>query len=418
MRDLKSIKFNRFIINPFIIYSIIWLIVLLIYSLHWSLLCSINLSYYKYFIIITSCLSFIIGIRFYKQKIFSYRFDKVFNAAKIKKYNLILYILFAIEIIIAREIPILGYLSGNINIKYTEFGLPFIHVIIANGFILICFCSFYSYLCTYSKKLKKFYLLNVIIAISPYVLMFNRGGIMYSFIGCMLIYLMQCKSVRKNIILSVCLSLAILFGFGIFGNLRTDVKGVNNVILQFGEATQEFQNSPVPNEFFWPYIYISSPIANAQLMMDNSDKDFSINDLYRFTLYEMTPELVSKRIQGRSNEESMDKILDAFNVASVYGMSAKYMGWLGPILLYVFWILFVIVTIGCIPKTSPFYVIGITSVCLITIMNTFDNMFVFMGLIPQPIIIILSCYKFKIYEHKDISLCSFIQSKYRRKQLL
>lgn len=415
MKDIISDKLNRFIINPFIIYSITWSIVLLTYSLHWSLLCPIDLSYYKYFLIVTICLSFIIGLRFYKQKIFSYKFKKLFNIAKLKKYNFILYLLLIVEIIIARDIPILGYLKGNISIKYTEFGLPFIHVIVANGFVIICFCSFYSYLTTCSKKLRKTYLLNMCFAIFPYVIMFNRGGLMYCFIGCMLLYLMQCENIQKNIILSVCISLAFLFGFGALGNLRTDVKGASNMILQFGEATQEFQDSPIPNELFWPYIYISSPLANAQLMMSNSDKEFNLNDLNRLVLYEMTPELISKRIQGiDGGEESMDKILYAFNVASVYGMSAKYMGWMGPIILYVFWILFVIITMGCIPKSSPFYIIGIVSVSLITIMNTFDNMFVFMGLIPQPLIIILSSYKFKIHERKNINLCCSIQSTFRK----
>ena len=412
--DLKYIRYNRFIINPFIIYSFTWLLVLLIYSLHWSLLCPTDLSYYKYFLLLTIFLSFVLGIVFYRHRVFSYKFDKGFKAIKIKKYNIILYLLFLLEVFIAKEIPILGYIRGNVNIKYTEFGLPFVHVIIANGFVLICFCSFYSYLCSSSRKLKKTYLINMFFAIFPYVLMFNRGGLMYCFIGCLLIYLMQCENLKRKIFYSALISLGILFGFGILGNLRTDVKGVSNIIIQFGEATTEFQNSPVPDEFFWPYIYISSPLANAQLMMDKSDREFSINNFNKFIKYEMTPELISKRVLGGNlDEEDMDKILDAFNVASVYGMSAKYMGWLGPVFLYIFWIFFVIVTMGLIPKSSPFYVIGITSVCLITIMNTFDNMFVFMGLIPQPLIIILSCYKFKLYgRNKNINMCSIIQSRH------
>lgn len=413
MRLICTTRQNRFIINPFIIYSLIWLIVLLTYSLNWSHLCPSNLTFYCPFIIITCIISGVIGIRFYKKRIFSYSLDKSINLKKITKYNKILYFLFVLEIISSKGIPILGYLTGNTNIEYTDFGLPLIHVIVANGFVVICLCSFYSYFCTSIKQEKKIYLKNLVFSIIPYFLMFNRGGLMFCILGCFIIYLMQCKNLKKSILGVISVSLLVLFGFGVLGNLRTDVKGVNNIILQFGEASDDFTSSWIPKEFFWPYIYISTPIANAQLMMDKSDNDLNLADLTSFVIFEMTPELLSKRIQTDGiQEKEMDKILYAFNVASVYGMSAKYVSWLGPMILYMYWILFVIITIGLIPKNSPFYPIGIVSVSIITIMNTFDNMFVFMGLIPLPLIIIIACYniRFRLYERKNINLCGDLQS--------
>lgn len=411
MRLNCSIPQNRFIINPFIIYSLIWLIVLLTYSLNWSYLCPNNLTFYYPFIIITCIISGLIGIRLYKKRIFSYSFNKCINLKKITRYNKILYLLFILEIIASKSIPILGYLTGNTNIEYTDFGIPIIHVIVANGFVVICLCSYYSYFCTSIKHEKKRYLLNLVFSIIPFLLMFNRGGLMFCILGCFIMYLMHCKNIKKSVLGLIFATLLVLFGFGVLGNLRTDVKGVNNIILQFGEATDEFEASWIPKEFFWPYIYVSSPIANAQLMMDKSDNDLNLTDLTSFAIFEMTPELLSKRIQAEGlQEKEMDKILYAFNVASVYGMSAKYVSWLGPIILYVFWILFVIITIGLIPKHSPFYPIVIVSVSIITIMNTFDNMFVFMGLIPQPLFIIIACYNIRLHERKNINLCGYLQS--------
>lgn len=399
-------RYNRFVINPFTIYCCTWLTVLLTYNLHWSNLCSQRLSYYGPFILMTSIISLIFAIKTYNKELFSYQFNKTFTVKSIGTYNKILYILFAIEIVLAGGIPIIQYISGNVNIKYTEFGLPFIHVIIANGFVVNCLCAYYSYLSTKDKLERRKYLANILISISPFLLMFNRGGILYCFIGCIILYLMQCKNLKKNVFLTFSISLLILFGFGILGNIRTDVKGVSNIILDFGEATEEFKASDIPKEFFWPYMYLSTPVANAELMIHNHNEDVSFKDLVKLAIFEMTPQLISKRIASDNiQEESMDKILDAFNVASVYGMSAKYAGWLGPIILYVFWVIFIIVTLGFIPKHSPFYTIGIVSVSLITIMNTFDNMFVFMGLIPQPLLIIFACHKFRIRGYKNINLC-------------
>lgn len=407
----KHIGYNRLLINPFIIYTLTWITVLLTYNLHWSILCPPNLSYYEPFIVITCILSFIIGLRLFNKRVFSYRFNKSFDLNSISRYNKILYLLFAVEVVLAGGIPILQYISGNVNIKYTEFGLPFIHVIIANGFVIVCYCSCYSLLCTRNKRIRKGCLKNILISISPFILMFNRGGILYCLLGCILLYLMHCKNIKRNIILAITFSFVILWGFGILGNLRTDVKGVSNIILEFGGATEDFKSSQIPKEFFWPYIYIASPLANAELMMNNNDNDISVSDIINLAVFEMTPELISKRIAGGSiNEKSMDKILDAFNVASVYGMSAKYAGWLGPITLYIFWIVFVIVTIGLIPKQSRFYTIGIVSISLITVMNTFDNMFVFMGLVPQPLIIIIACRKFKINGFKYFNMHRNLQS--------
>lgn len=94
-------------------------------------------------------------------------------------------------------------------------------------------------------------------------------------------------------------------------------------------------------------------------------------------------------------------VLPALNVSSVYNGSFLCMGWYGIILNYIVYIFFITVTIGLISKKSPYYVCLLTSVNLITIFNLFDNMFVFMGLIPVPFLWLLLD-KFKNYTFKKI----------------
>ncbi len=71
--------------------------------------------------------------------------------------------------------------------------------------------------------------------------------------------------------------------------------------------------------------------------------------------------------------------------------------------MFAFTVFFIFVTIGLIPRDSPFYVLGIVEVSMVVIMNLFDNMFIFMGLIPQPFMLILLSLKYRKHRAKQNS---------------
>lgn len=390
--------YNRLTSNPFIVYSLTWLLVLGVYSLGWSYLLPPLSNYFIIFLLSTIIIAFLIGYYFYKKKSFKYLAPDAFRFKSIQKTLIVLYLLLAIEFVAVKNIPILGYLNGTVDVKYTEFGLPFIHVIVANGFNLCILVSYYSYLVSQNKRQKHRYILVIIFSFLPFVLMFNRGGIMYGFMGCTILYFMYCKTITKSIIRIGILSLFVLYLFGLLGNIRTDVKGVNNLILEIGEATPQFQNSSIPKELFWPYMYIASPLASARIMNDKSTGGNSIEDYRDMFLFEFTPQIISKRVSDIYEIERKPPMLisKGFTVSSVYGYASLYLGWFGPILMFVFSIFFIIVSLGIIPNRSPYYPIALAEVSLITIMNAFDNMFIFMGLVPQLFMLILLCRKFKI----------------------
>jgi len=65
-------------------------------------------------------------------------------------------------------------------------------------------------------------------------------------------------------IVVVCL----LYLFGVLGTLRQSRAAHtgydNTLILKSGKASEAFTHSPIPNEFFWAYVYMASPLANLQ----------------------------------------------------------------------------------------------------------------------------------------------------------
>src|SRR5690606_5244939 len=99
----------------------------------------------------------------------------------------------------------------------------------------------------------------------------------------------------------------------------------DQVIVNMAGGTKEFRNSIIPNEYFWAYLYISSPTANLQNSINVVDKvDY---DFLRLTLYEFTPRKISQFLVEIFNvKEPIEPVLivDWLNMSGVYGNSYLY----------------------------------------------------------------------------------------------
>lgn len=385
-------KSNSLIVNPFTIYSIAWIIVIVIYSFGWSNLYPKLSVEYIIFLTATIIISFILGIYTYNKKIFSFNLNAKTNYKGCRRIIFIIIFLFLIECLFARSIPILASLSETKDVTYTEFGLPIIHVLVVNGISLCCLYSYYGYLNTDNKYDKKNHLKNVLLSLIPFFLMFNRGATMICITGCVFLYLMKAKSLKKVFTKLLIFAFSILFIFGWLGNLRSSTDGSSNLILQVGQATESFKESPIPHEFFWSYIYISSPLANAQNIVNkNKNIQLDTNSLLKFFIYEQCPQIISKRLEtGISiSQKKPNLIVDQLTVCSVYGKGYQYIGWGGPILMFIFMIIFTLFNILLIHKKSIYHTLCVAFLCALNLMNIFDNMFIFMGVVPQVLILIL-----------------------------
>lgn len=390
----KGVSTNTLFANPFFLNGMAWLVVMLLYPLNWSKLCQPLTEEMQWFMWINIAVSLVAGFLTNHREWIKFTPIESYSTKAIYFWLFLCWGLFLVEVAVAGGAPFFSYMRGSTALSYREFGLPIIHVIIVNGLSVLTFYLYYIKRSIPKKDKRHLKLFLLILAcFIPFVLMFNRGGILSNLIGMFVIMILSTKKLWRNLAATFVAGLIILFGFGIAGNMRFGPK-LKNAILAVGGATTEFKNSSIPDEFFWAYIYMCTPLANTQNTVSRGgDMIVDSEDFQNLIIYEFTPELVSKRVLGV--EEDVKKqhssvlITESLNATSVYGSVYRQMGWPGMWLMFLFILLFMLINIRIVNQDSKWFVPTLAVVDVIMIMNVFDNMFVFMGAIPQLFILLL-----------------------------
>jgi len=370
----------KLITNPYMVYAIGFIPILILYSFHWSNLYPQLSPQLFLFIIGTAFFSLLIGILIHTTNYLAYK--KVsYKPCFVWLVTLIILLGYFIEFAYMRVIPIVAILNRT-GYDYTTFGIPTFHV------ILVTFNSFWAVFTFHNfiSQKKKNLLLCYILCLIPALLIFNRGMLILNLTSSFFVLFMSVKHVRKLILRGSLFVIAILFLFGLAGNVRlTGNQSLNSIILDWGEATDNFKKSFVPNEFFWSYLYATSPLANVQeTINDHNVTSFSFQKLGAFLNHEFLPDFISKRNTYFSHPaENINRISSAFTVGTVYGRSFAYLGWWGMLAMYFFILIFNLIVILTLSRKSVFFVTGIAILDCIMLFNIFDNMFSFSGLSVQ-----------------------------------
>jgi hypothetical protein len=185
------------------------------------------------------------------------------------------------------------------------------------------------------------------------------------------------------------LALPLLYLFGIAGNVRsmhqagrTESITSSDIILTIGDAKGSFRKSIIPKEYFWAYLYISSPLANLQRTIADSDSvDLTFGRLLSFINFEIFPDFVSKRISKFLEVKKMgiNRITPALAVGTVYAGSYVYLNWLGLVLMFSCTIFASFIYIILLKRDSTFFITGIAILNTLVLFNMFSNMFSFSG---------------------------------------
>lgn len=383
-------RFHTIFANPYFLNGVTWISVWLIYQLRWSDLCPELSAGLTFFLLATSAISLIIGVLSNKKGSIPYQPLDYVKLSPLYSSLAILWMLFIIEVAAAGGIPLLSYLSGSLKLTYKDFGLPVVNVLVVNGFSALALFAFYAYKSISDKKKRKSLLLIILSACFPFILMFNRGAIMANIIAFFIIALIISPRPGRLILKSIAAILILLFGFGAMGNIRFGRDNLDNTILKIGEASKSFTESGIPSEFFWTYLYIASPLANTQYTINRSQwGESDSEDVQNFIVYELTPEIISKRIAEERNPNRLKQVTPALTVGSVYGRPYNYLGWTGLWLTFGFLLFFIFINTHIISKKSRYYIPLIISLDLVVVLNLFDNMLTFMGLVPQLLIFII-----------------------------
>jgi len=389
-------------LNPFNIQFIAIVGVLLVYSLGWS-----------YF---TAPLAWPIllffGFVLLSLAVFSYLYNAYFPEQKIRltKYQ-------------GRMWPwcLLGILAMGAEFAYEQ-AIPFFEIfILKNGYNYVNFQGipgFHVFAVTYTSFLglwlwqqflvekKGFKWLLAFFFMAYPLMLFNRGGFIFNMVSAFFIALYQIRYfyVRlKHIVIFLLVLLGLSYGFGVFGNYRSlgatkhvqskDFYTESVYIMNTGKATREFRASSIPKEFFWTFLYVSTPVANLQHIIEETEP---MNDGTAFLTQSVLPDFIGKRVEkSRQITIPKDKLVSpVFNVSTYFSEAFKTLGYTGLVLVLYYFAVFVFGFTYLYHKFNGAQIVGLSILMTIAGFSLFANMMTFSGLSFQLIFPLL----FGLYE--------------------
>jgi len=365
----------RYLTNPFAAYAAGFLLALSVYSLKYSDLYPELEQPLVWFLLATCAISAMLAYAIGgNANSFEYGHESL-------RINLFIFFaiatVFAAEVIANGGIPILMLVSGAADFSYLDFGIPTVHV------AFIGFCDFYAvyWFDLYVSGRGRTFLALSLAACSTSLLIVSRGAFIITLTALVIVYVQRRGFNRKLIISFAACVGAVLWGFAFVGDLRTQGATGESIILALGEASDRFTESKVPTALFWPYLYISAPLANLQLNVSNRvAHDAPV--LY-FSM-EWLPDFLSKRVvtEAAISESSPLRVKNELTVATMYGRGFLLLGWVGVLLSYVYFA-FVSFAVLQILRKSKYFIAASSILSSLALLSIFDNMYVFAGGVAQ-----------------------------------
>jgi len=220
------------------------------------------------------------------------------------------------------------------------------------------------------------------------ILIYNRGMLLFNLTASAALLMLQHGGLSGRLLGWAIPSLIfILFFFGMLGTLRVSNESrtsySNEGFLKTGGANHSFLDSGIPPEFFWAYIYTTSPLANLQTnIILNTPPRVNISATAEWFNNEMLFDFISKRINGytKKTRAGQKTIPGPFNASTVYSGSYSYLGWPGLILMAIFILLLPLLFIRIMPASSPFFLTAFALLNTIYLFMIFENTIRFTGL--------------------------------------
>lgn len=370
--------------NPYISYALSFAIALLLYPLGWSDLYPALSFSLVIFLLTTILLHAFAGFTFARSGVATFRSlpQPSFKIAPLY-VTIFLYSLWAAEFVYAGGIPLLHIILKH-KYDYKLFGIPSLHVFIVTFGSFYTIFLFHRWLSDRSSYVLILYLINLAGAL----LIYNRGMFLFNLSASAFLFLTtKTNFSRRDISVGLMAALAVSFLFGVMGNQRVSnesrVPYTNNDFLTTGHATDAFRNSIVPGEFFWTYVYATSPLANLQLNVSSgaqaSDAGWPfVNWLNNEILFDF----ISKRVNAFTGAKpaSTLTVQGPFNAVTVYSGSFSYLRWIGLFLMGIIILLIPLGYVKLVPAKSPFFLSGLAILNTIFIFMVFDNTIRFTGL--------------------------------------
>lgn len=361
-------------INPYTSYILGFAVSLVVYQFGWSEIYP-RLSYSLLLFLATTFI-----LHFFSSKAWNRMRQSQAEKITMPQINPMLvtafiYLLWTADFVYEGGIPVLKVLL-NLPYDYRLFGVPSLHV------FTVTFASFYTvylfhlFLKTKQRKMLILCSINLFAAI----LIFSRSMLFFNLVSCVFVYLLSLEKIPyKKIALASPAVILLFYFFGVVGTKRvsfeSQVSYDPNLFLDNGRATTQFRESSIPKEFFWPYFYISSPLANLQVNITTYYvRPITTTRVLEYINNELLFESFSKRVNKLLgvDREKENVIKDPFNVSTVYSRSYSYLGWVGMTITALVIVLIPILYLKLI-RDNPYSSIAVAILCTTYLFLSYDN---------------------------------------------
>ncbi|WP_413476752.1 oligosaccharide repeat unit polymerase [Latilactobacillus fuchuensis] len=371
-------------INPFFMFIAAFAAVILSFFFGWSSIYPAFSVEVIFFFLIMFLLAGILG--YFVKKSGVVTFKKINSTTNIVWLLVIVLVGTLFEGLYNRGFPLQFMLQGR-DSGYTEFGIPTIHVILLTLTAFLTTFLFHLILSS-EKKLRLQYIALCLASCIPYVLEVNRGMFMMVMLNCVTIFLLAIwQKIKVRHVVGAGLFLVLfMFLFGVMGNARVNTSYQNGrsafdsaAIMQIGGATEKFKESNIPKEFFWVYIYASSPIANFQKTVTDGKvpQKITVAKVNRMFFGELIPDFIGKRalVNSKYKELHIKQITPELNVGTALGKPYLLLGWFGVIVYVLFIFVLAYLYLFFLYKlNSRFFIVGLAVFNTIFILTIYSNM--------------------------------------------
>lgn len=375
---------HKILYLPCFVYAISFSSIILLYQVGWSDMFPVLNGFLLYFLLATIGISIVLA--FIQKKHLNIPINDVnLSPSFIKRAMYFIGIGYTLEFLYESSIPIIKTFFSP-SYSYDDFnGIPTFHFVLGTFSIFFSILMFNYYLSNRSRK-KMFQFIATLV---PYILIMNRGAFMIVFSAMIFLFIMRMKAINlKTIIMPFVVLGIVLYFFGVVGNIRAEqTKEDKEYLLRVAGATDKFIKSGVPVEFYWSYIYIISPIGNLQNLMIQKKDVFEIDNVGVFTITQLFPDFISKRLSAffldEKNLENVDGsgyfVTPLLNAPTVYFGAYVLLGSVGLVVMFFVIMFSTIIYPYLIKKNSKYYSMSIASLNAIILLSIFNNMWFNVG---------------------------------------
>ena len=372
------------IANPYSAFAIAWLVCLLLYALHWAdIFPALSGKLFAFLALMIA----IFGITAF-----------VFNKIPFPSPRLPVRTFHRQLLVISTMLFMANFLYSGVPLlqggtRELDFGVPTVIVFTVTLNSFTCVYCFYLYLLSGRKR----FLVYVFICLSLFLLMFSRGNIMMTLVTMFFLWINVKRPAMnvKGLVGILAGLLLVMYLFGVAGNIRT-INDIRNrepdfdnsynseVIMGLSGASETFRTSIIPGEFFWTYLYVTSPLSNLQYNVNIHSPGLTLRGMFYILIDELMFDTVSKRADSLLNRQRPDPelIVDQLTVTTTLTGSYNYAGW-GGMVFFMAALWFFPFLYSLFILNNPLGIIGISTLSTVFVFSIFDNMFILTGLTLQ-----------------------------------